>query len=125
MSCGQNYLRSQNVVAMLGNNSAHFIIPDQNVDDTGFKKNLTTKCANLIAHVTDDLGKFVGADMRMGLNQNVLRSAKSDKQLKNSVDIAAFFGARISFAIRIGSGAAFAKTVIGIFIDDMLEVDRF
>ncbi len=52
--------------------------------------------------------------MRMGIEKNIGRGAMLYQNLQNPVQIAAFFGTGVKFAIGIGTGAAFAKTIIGI-----------
>ena len=65
----------------------------------------------------------VGSDMRMGIDQYILRSAVSYQQGQDFADVPPFMGAGVEFAIRIGAGSAFAKAVIGVRVHNAIAVN--
>ncbi len=49
----------------------------------------------LFAQFGDELGQLVGADMRVGVEEDVILGAVRDQDFQDALDIAAFLGAGI------------------------------
>jgi hypothetical protein len=81
--------------------------------------------ADGLAHQFDDFRKFIRANVRMGIHQNIGARPKGHQQIHDTLHIAALFGTGIEFSIRIRSGPTFTKTVITIRIYTVVDGDCF
>ena len=94
----------------------HAVTFQQQTGHLRLKMYLATTSDNGVAHVLDDARQLVGADMRMGIRQDVRRGAMLTEHMENLLDVATLLAAGIELAIAIGTGTSLSKTVVALTI---------
>ena len=98
-----------------------------NIDELRSIMDGSTELLDALGNVGDDGGKDVGANVRLGVPQDVARRARFDEGLKNQA-VGRILGSRIELAVRERSRAAQAKLDIAFGVEDTLlkkEINRF
>src|SRR5579863_4180500 len=67
--------------------SPDLIIVDLETDHFLFKEQHAAAVDDLLPHRLDDLWKFVGTDMRMGIDKDRRRSAELNQQIEDTPDV--------------------------------------
>src|SRR5580658_2728571 len=75
--------------------SPDLFIVDHKTDHFLFKAQYTPAVDDLLPHRLDDLRKFVGTDMRMGIDKDRRRSTELNQEIKNTPDVTALRAAGI------------------------------
>ena len=94
----------------------HFALHKQGID-TALEIDFATRFADLFTHGFNDARQAVGADVGMGVTKDVGVGPMLAKHAKNAVNVSAFLGTRVEFAVGIGSSAAFAKGIVALWIN--------
>jgi len=71
----------------------------------------------------DDAGQAVGADVGMSIGEDVGGGSVLAEDAEDALHVAAFFGTRIEFSVREGSGSAFSKGVVALAVYDVVTRD--
>ena len=77
---------------------------------------LTATSQYRVAHVLDDTGQAVGANMRMGIAENIHRSPMLAEDIQNFFYITALLTACVEFAVGICSCPTLAITIVALGI---------
>ena len=97
-----------------------------NVDEFCAITNGSAELFNALGNVGDDGGKDVGANVRLGVPQDIARRARFDEGLENQA-MGGILGSRIELSVREGPRAAQAKLDIALGVENTLlkkEVNR-
>jgi len=78
---------------------------------------------DLFTHAFDDGREFVAPDVGMGIDQDGRRGSKLTEKLQYPFYVAPLFTAGVELAIGKSTGTTFAKTVVGVWIDQPLTRD--
>ena len=87
------------------------------VRDAGAEVVFAAVVHDALTDVLHDQRQAVAADVRMGVHQNRRIGAEGHQLVQHFADVAPFVGARKEFAVREGTGAAFAEAVVRIGVD--------
>ena len=91
--------------------------------DSGLEMHFPSGCFDLFAHSLDDAGQAIGADVGMGIGEDVSGGSVLAEDAEDALHVATFFGTRIEFAVRESSGSAFSKGVIALAVYDVVARD--
>ena len=84
---------------------------------------LAAAADNRVAHRLDDLRQAVGADVRMGVGQDVGRGAVLTEHAQDLVRVAAFLRAGIELAVGVGPCPTLAEAVVALGVDQLRARD--
>ena len=89
--------------------------------------NLAAAAYDGVAHRLDNLRQLVGADMRMGVDEDRRRGSVLTEHVENLLDAAALLRASVELAVGVSAGAALAEAVValgvyGLRLGDVGEV---
>src|SRR5690554_4441081 len=90
MPCGQNDLVDVHRFAILKYKRLDSIIFYNKVGDLGVKVDFSTMICDGFSNILNDFREFVGANMWMGIYQNLIGSTMENEILKNPTDITSF-----------------------------------
>ena len=91
--------------------------------DSGLEMHFPSGCFDLFAHSLYDAGQAVGADVRMGIGEDVGGGSVLAEDAKDALHVAAFFGTRIEFSVRESSGSTFSKGIVALAVYDVVARD--
>ena len=94
------------------------------------KDKLHTHFFEVFAHIGDDLGQQIAADVGPRIAEDVDGGLMAHEGLVDAAHVATLGGARVELAVGVGASAAFAEAIVAVGIDDAhrwpvetLEVD--
>ena len=122
MACGQND-GSGDLLSAGGAHTANGAAFHEQGVHACLEAHLPARVENLCAHGLDDTGQTVGADVGMGIAEDVGGGAVLTEDAENLFHVAALLGARIEFSVRIGSCSALAERVVAFGVYDVLAGD--
>ncbi len=92
---------------------------DANVDELCSITDDTSELLDALGYSGDNRGKDVGANVRLGIPQNIAGRARLDEGFEDKA-MGGIFGFRIELAVREGPRAAQAKLDIALGVEDAL-----
>ena len=99
-----------------GKQSLHLSVPHEQVGHACLEVHLAAASQDGQAHVLDDAGQPVGADVRMCVGQNVLLGPMLHEDAQDAVGISALLTACEELAVAVGTRSALAKGVVALGI---------
>ena len=91
--------------------------------DSSLEMHFPSGCFDLFAHSLDDAGQAVGADVGMGIGEDIGGGSVLAEDAEDALDVATLFGTRIEFSVRESSGSAFSKGVVALTVYDVIARD--
>ena len=92
---------------------------DVNVDELCSITDDTSELLDALGYSGDNRGKDVGANVRLGIPQNIAGRARLDEGFEDKA-MGGIFGSRIELAVREGPRAAQAKLDIALGVENAL-----
>ncbi len=99
-------------------NAAQLAGFDREIGHVGIKMHHAAERFDGLPQTADNAGEFIGANVGMGIDEDVRMGTVLDQPAEDFVDVASLVRAGVKLAVRVGAGAAFAKAVVGMGIDD-------
>lgn len=108
-------------------NAHRLVALEQQSGHLGLEVNLAAAAYDGVAHALDNLRQLVGADMRMGVDEDRRRGSVLAEHVENLLDAAALLRAGVELAVGVSAGAALAEAVValgvyGLRLGDVGEV---
>src|SRR5690606_40843261 len=91
MPSSQDNTQAGEGFAFLGDHALHLPIVQDEVHHLGVKMDLSSCSDDALPKAGDNHRKLVGADMGMGIHENLLRGTVRYKNFKNAADISPLF----------------------------------
>jgi hypothetical protein len=121
---GQHHGVAKNCIAVGGSHTVYFSVMQNKVCDPRFEAHFAARGDDRLTHGRYDAWQFVGADVRMGIHENVFRCSECGERFQHAGHVPALHAAGVELAIAVGTRATFAETIIAIGIHDMFPVDQ-
>ena len=107
-----------------GEHAADVVSGDEEIGDLGLEADFAPGGEDRVADGFDDVRQQVGADVRMGVGEDLLGRAVGDEHFVNLGDGAALGGAGVELAVGEGAGTALAEAVVGLLDDAAFAEQR-
>ncbi len=123
MARGQHHRSGEDLIALCRTHAVYATVGDQEVVHACAESHFAARRFNGLAHSGDDLGELVGADVRMGVHEDVRRGTERGEGLQHRRHIAALVAAGIELTVAVGARAAFTEAVIAVGVHHVIAVD--
>ncbi|EMR01670.1 hypothetical protein ADICEAN_03189 [Cesiribacter andamanensis AMV16] len=120
---GQNYTQPLNGVAGSGAYPYGLASFQQDIIYPGIEEHLAPMPQHRFPQGLHHAGQLVGANVGVGIYQNIGGGAMGHKDLQHAAHIAPLFAAGVELAIRIGARTPLAKAVVALGVYHLLFVD--
>ena len=110
-------------LARVGFDTLHLVALNEQGVHACLKMHFAAALKNGVAHVLDDAGQLVGADVRMGVHQDGGGSTVLAEDVEYLVHIAALLAAGVELAVGVGSRTTFAEAVVRLRVHGLGAAD--
>ena len=123
MTGGQHHGAAVHTRAVGQRHAAHRTVGQQQAGDARPEADLAATVQYGLPHGPDDGRQLVGADVRMGVDSDLLRCAMVTEDVKHLAEVAALGAAREELAVRKGARPTLAESVVGIGIEALVAAE--
>ena len=119
MTRGKDYRRGKEL-ALATTYATHLVVLYNERSHLRLEMHLATTREDGLAHVLDDTGQAIGADVGMYINEDVGVGTVLNEDTQDLVAIAALLASGVEFAIAVCPGTSLAKGVVALGIHTLL-----